>query len=45
MGVLQSCSCVNTTVLQHCLDTNETFGEKVKLKYTRMLHAVLNKFW
>ena len=36
---------VNTIVWLHHLDSNKTIGEKLERNNTRMLCAVLNKFW
>ena len=36
---------INTAIWMHHLDANLAYGEKVDGIYTRMLRAVLNKYW
>ena len=45
MGFLPSCDHVSTTVWLYHLDFNKMHGKKLEGNYTRILTAILSKFW
>ena len=44
MMVINASWTIDTVCLHH-MDSNKTLTEKAKWNLTRMLHAVLNKYW